>query len=161
MVIDIHLCPSRVGSVGSVADLGGCTSGLGWVYLGTCMAYLNLGGCTLGHLLGWSIFAPKTSFFYSKRRFLSILAQKTTKSGFRLHFSQKKTWIFRTLRGLFSLEAQRLDQLTGHTRRPRWSSDPLLPEPGLARTGLLQAQTGRRRGPQTRTTGKDVLSTNR
>ena len=45
----------------------------------------------------------------------------------------------------FSLEAQRLDKLTGHTGRPRCSSGRLLPEPGLARTGFLQAQAGRNR----------------
>ena len=47
---------------------------------------------------------------------------------------------FSTETRLFSLEAQRLDDKTGHTRRPRWTSDQLFPSLARPELALFRPQ---------------------
>ena len=83
---------------------------------------LDLCGCTLGVfdlcgcILGLLGCLGLVSFFGQKCMFGTKIA------------------IFSTTPRLFSLEAQRLDDNTGHTRRPRWTSGQLFPS--LARPDL-------------------------
>ena len=94
----------------------------------------DLCGCTLGisTWVGVSLASPGLVHFWPKKR---------------------KFW---TETRFCSLEAQRLDDKTGHTRRPRWTSDQLfpslarpdlaLPRPQLAEIGpSLHPVVGRRR----------------